>query len=301
MIKVRVIFDVSGWAYFHRARILQEFAPPDMEITIASGQERWNTGHIDILFDLNYGHTTEVRRQGAGRRGMIFMTSFNNGWKSRFEYFTSACNDCHAVVVNNHKYWDLAGRQPGTYHISNGVDRRTFVNKIPMKDRPLKMLWIGSDYHRGTKNYDTLLVPLKERLNGVIDADFWVRDPYGRLLTHGEMANWYNTGCIYVVASNVEGTPNPALEAASCGLAIVTTQVGNMPELIQDRVNGIFVEPTVDSLEAGVREAIARREELSANMEPAIAQWDWHERSQVYYKLFRDLMSGEAPLRRARE
>ena len=48
------------------------------------------------------------------------------------------------------------------------------------------------------------------------------------------MAAWYDTGTVYVVASQFEGTPNPALEAASAGCVVVSTPVGNMPELIRD-------------------------------------------------------------------
>lgn len=301
MIKVRIIFDVVGWAYFHRARILQEYAPPDMEITIGSSRERWSNGGMDLLFDMNYGHTTEVSRQMSSWSSKpLFLVSFNNPARIN-EYFPTVRRDAHAIVINNRRAWEVAGSLAGTYHISNGVDHRVFRSIVPMRDRPLKMLWIGSDYHRGTKNYDSILVHLEKRLQGVVEADFRVTDPVGRIMTPAQMADWYNSGSVYVVASNTEGTPNPALEAASCGCALVTTRVGNMPELVRDGENGVFVEATsIDSVEAGVRQAIARREELSAQMANDIAAWDWRARAEEYYKLFRGLLSGELPLGRPR-
>lgn len=301
MIYVRIIFDVQGWAYHRRALALQEYAPPDIKITIAPGTERWaEGGGMDILFDMNYGHTESVRTQikQQNHRKLLFVSAFNNGWQARPEYFASVCRDAHAVVINNYAYWNNAGRLKGTYHISNGVDRRVFKNTVSIENRPARMLWIGSEYHRNTKNYDQLLVPLRNRLNGIAEADFRVTDPYGKTMNREQMSEWYNTGSVYVVASNVEGTPNPALEAASCGCVLVTTRVGNMPELIEDRANGIFVDHNVESLVAGVREALARRSELAANMEPKIAGWDWKTRAESYYQLFRDLVSGKAEIRR---
>jgi hypothetical protein len=60
-----------------------------------------------------------------------------------------------------------------------------------------------------------------------------------------EMLDFYRSLDVYVCASRSEGTPNPCLEAAACGLPVVTTRVGNMPELIGDGENGFFVERDV--------------------------------------------------------
>lgn len=57
-----------------------------------------------------------------------------------------------------------------------------------------------------------------------------------------EMRDFYHSLDVYVCASRSEGAPNPCLEAAACGIPLVTTRVGSMPELIQDGVNGPFVE-----------------------------------------------------------
>ena len=63
-----------------------------------------------------------------------------------------------------------------------------------------------------------------------------------RWRTAAEMVEFYHSLDVYVCASRSEGTPNPCLEAAACGLPVITTAVGNMPELIRDGHNGFLVE-----------------------------------------------------------
>ena len=67
------------------------------------------------------------------------------------------------------------------------------------------------------------------------------------------MRDFYQSLHVYVCASRSEGTPNPCLEAAACGLPVVTTPVGNMPEFVRDGVNGFFVARDVDAIAATLR------------------------------------------------
>jgi glycosyltransferase involved in cell wall biosynthesis len=46
-----------------------------------------------------------------------------------------------------------------------------------------------------------------------------------------------------VLPSHSEGLPNVILEAQSIGLPMIATRVGGVPELIQDRLNGLLVRP----------------------------------------------------------
>lgn len=46
-----------------------------------------------------------------------------------------------------------------------------------------------------------------------------------------------------VLPSHSEGFPNVLLEAQSIGLPMIATRVGGIPEIIQDRVNGLLVSP----------------------------------------------------------
>jgi ubiquinone/menaquinone biosynthesis C-methylase UbiE len=48
---------------------------------------------------------------------------------------------------------------------------------------------------------------------------------------------------IFVLTSRQEGLPNVILEAMSCGLPVITTDIGGIPEIINDRINGFLTTP----------------------------------------------------------
>ena len=74
--------------------------------------------------------------------------------------------------------------------------------------------------------------------NGVSEhVLFHERVPYFQL------PDVYNSADISVVPSLYDNSPYTCLEAMSCGLPVVGTSAGGMPEYIDDGVNGIIVPP----------------------------------------------------------
>jgi len=293
--KILIVFDAIGWCYHKRALALQKYAPNYIEIDIDNSYTRpLRKKNYDLVFFLPFSYIHKLRKYcEINNLDPVLLTSYNVGWGYANKWLNGTIKYSDAVIINNYEMWEKSGKLSKTYYIANGVDGEIFKNKIPIEKRQNKILWCGSKFHREVKGYDKFLIPLKQKLSksGIV-LDLKLTDSmHGKKLTSKEMATWYNTGSVYLCTSKTEGTPNPALEAAACGCSIVSTRVGNMPELVTNGENGYLVDRNVQILFTYCLLAIQNKRKLSIDMDRKIIDWTWRNRSQQFYNLFIDLMT----------
>ena len=113
-------------------------------------------------------------------------------------------------------------------------------------------------------------------------------------------------GDIFLNTSLTEAFCMAILEAVACGLTVVSTKVGGIPEVLPERYIH-FVEPTVDSIEAGLVKAV---KEVIANRQPSKEEchsfvkktYNWRNvasRTEVVYDSIMERQKIEAkPLRK---
>ncbi len=152
--------------------------------------------------------------------------------------------------------------------------------------------WAGSLSNQGPeqRGFHDLIAPA---VRSVGAARLVVAAREKRWRSPVEMLEFYRSIDIYLCASRSEGTPNPCLEAAACGVPLVTTRVGNMPELVRHGVNGLFVERNVADVAAKLtrlRDDRPLRAELSRNMLASIRDWDWRIQAENYRKMFETIL-----------
>jgi len=78
------------------------------------------------------------------------------------------------------------------------------------------------------------------------------RTTFNGRIEHDEIYRHYSASYIYVNASRIDNQPLSILEAFACGLPVVTTDAGGIPDIVTDGVTG-FVVPVGDY------ESLARR------------------------------------------
>lgn len=143
--------------------------------------------------------------------------------------------------------------------IHNGVDT-DFFRPIEQSGRSNYILYVGRlSYRKGLlelvdafkdiakeSNVDLVLCgkgPLRKVLeDSVKKAGLDDRVHFKGFVTRSELRDLYQKAKMFVAASSYETGPLTALEAMSCGLPLVVTRVGIMPDLIIDGQNGLFVE-----------------------------------------------------------
>lgn len=189
------------------------------------------------------------------------------------------------------------------FYTPNGVDTNFFQPvAAPPPPAPLRVGWAGSlkNHSSVLRGVHEFLVPAVAAVGG---AELCLAAREDRWRTAEEMREFYQSLHVYVCASRSEGTPNPCLEAAACGLPVLTTPVGNMPELIRDGENGLFVSRDADDIAAKLRRLRndpGLRERMGRAARASVEAWDWRHQASRYAEMFEAVLNGRVPLPPAR-
>jgi len=102
--------------------------------------------------------------------------------------------------------------------------------------RNIKFLFAGSDYD----GYPKYRKEIMKNINQI--------DSNGNIsllgnLSISEIVDYYRLADVVIIPSLMEAVSLAAIEAMACGTPVISTNVGGMPELISDGVNGLLVEP----------------------------------------------------------
>jgi glycosyltransferase involved in cell wall biosynthesis len=178
--------------------------------------------------------------------------------------------------------------------VYNGIDRERFR---PL-DRAEACRELGLDAGRRRVLYVGNLLPVKgptvlaeaaEQLDAS-DVIFVGSGPervtVGRRVgarPHEEIPLWMNACDVLCLPSLNEGMPNVALEAMACGLPVVASRVGGVPEIVRDGVNGFTVPPSdVDALANALQRALATKWDREA-IRQSVAQFDWDVNARMVF------------------
>lgn len=74
---------------------------------------------------------------------------------------------------------------------------------------------------------------------------------------HDKLGRYLNEFKVLVLPSYTEGLPGIMLEAMACGTPVLITEVGSVPDIIEDKVNGFLLKDnSVNSIKNGIIEAV---------------------------------------------
>ncbi|MFH1173033.1 MAG: glycosyltransferase family 4 protein [bacterium] len=86
-----------------------------------------------------------------------------------------------------------------------------------------------------------------------------------------DVADVYRRSRVFVMPSFNEGGPRVSLEAMACGLPVITTRVGIMNEIIENKQNGLFVDWTPEDLAEKIVLVLKNQETIGEMGQQALA------------------------------
>jgi len=186
-------------------------------------------------------------------------------------------SQCPNYYVSSEKLFNECNKLPLPYMpktvITDVVDPDLFYPMnlqrfSDMDTRNIVIGWVGNSNwgppeldHKGLK---TILKPAIEQLQ---DEGYRVIGKFAdrniEQTPHDDMVNYYSTIDLLVCVSRSEGTPNPVLEAMACGVPVISTDVGIVPEVLMGKQKEYIIDRNISSLKEKIIHLINNTDEFA--------------------------------------
>ena len=110
-----------------------------------------------------------------------------------------------------------------------------------------------------------------------------------------KVAQFYQAADVYIHAARAETFPNTVLEALACGIPVVATAVGGIPEQVEDGKTGFLVPPKDAEMMASRIEQLLSNDELRKEMgtqavKSARSRFDIEQQVSKYLDWYKEIL-----------
>lgn len=290
--RVAVLADTRGWAHDVIISNVRRNLPPELDLEIHFLYNQDFTRQLpvalrpddyDVIHLLSWRYWPLVRDWDLPAGKLVTTLIGHRGVNGRSpEFLETLSHFARVSVVSARLYRELCPVIPHLFLTPCGVDTQAFVPgsgeiaggfTVGAVGRHYVEAGVGDDI----KGWQMILDPLATSLHPARAR--YLKIDRAAQVPHERMADYYHQLHCLLCASRSEGLPLPLLEAASCGLILLSTDVGVAPELIVEGENGRLLPREVDAFSVAIRE-LARQPERWAVMgrhsrEIVLAGWDW--------------------------
>jgi glycosyltransferase involved in cell wall biosynthesis len=294
--KILLVADRPNWAWDRKSLAIKKNLGSSFDFDIAySDNKKIKLDEYSAVLMYWYNQYLQNFQELENFGGSVFVgiSSFFEVSNSRQQNLIKEISEKenHKVFVHNKALFDKFKNSIQNLSLCpNGVDTDEFQNfkKIKPDKQKLTIGFVGNSASGGRKGINDIIIPAIKEIDGV---EIKMLDPKKNKITKlNDMADFYNSIDCYVCASDNEGTPNPCLEAASCGRPLITTRVGNMPELVKDYENSLFCERSIESVREKILFYRDNRDELINHgnkiQKEILENWCWSKQCLNYKKMF---------------
>lgn len=209
-------------------------------------------------------------------------------------------------------YREFIPEKPPAAIIQDGVCTNRFqpknLERLMQTDRPLRIGWVGNSKwsfeREDFKGLHSIIEPALEQLRAEgLTLETRFADRHVAYISHEMMPDYYASIDVLLCSSKIEGTPNPVLEAMACGVPVISTDVGIVPEAFGPlQSQFILPERSVGAMMDAIRRLDGERHllpRLSAENLARIPAWDWAERVKKFEGFFDSVLARDRTAARA--
>lgn len=177
---------------------------------------------------------------------------------------------------------------PNSYYACHGVDTEFFSQKPYYRKDKLVIGWAGNRDNK-IKGFDLL----EQAVSGRNDIVLKTAEYGPNQLNREQLRHFYHSLDVFVLPSISEGCSAAMLEAISCGLPIIATNVGGWQEISKKTKGGITIERTAQSINDAINKIKdANLEKMGkANRAEMVKNWDWKIKAKDFVKFFNKAMA----------
>jgi len=297
---ILVVADYPGWAFDH---IAKDLAALDLDgirlrvnyyanITAADQYE------ADLLYPLSVSIAQRLYKMGIPLKkmatGITSLVQYEQSLASgNLPYgFLRFIRQLRGINTYSDEIVRLFGPYFPVHKTRVGIDVDLFKPRSGNRpDAAFRAGWVGridDQARRDLKGYDLVLSALPG-----LKAELDIRTFKEQYVPRAQMIDYYqNLDCL-ICSSRTESIPFPVLEAAACGVPVISTEVGIVPELIQNGHNGIIIPRTANAIRKEVIRLMTHPDERRAMGQNArntvVGAWSWEVCRKEWEVFFKSL------------
>jgi glycosyltransferase involved in cell wall biosynthesis len=297
--RILLLSDVPNWAWAIKSNEIKTHISDEFDIDIvhllSHNQRSFDVNRYDLYVTFGWSYVGNIRAVPMERR--VSGVTAHKGKEFFKNNIAPALRNVkwhHANSILLKQELEAAGFK-NVFYVPNGVNEQKFriITPIPEKRDNLIAGHVGKKCGQGTdaKGHKNFIEPACKSA-GVQYVGHY--NNYKNHVPHEKMVDLYQKIDIFIVASETDGTPNGALEAAACGRPILSNDIGNMPEFIKNGYNGFIVNRNVGEYKEKLVWCKANRDkliEMGNNARKTIEEgWTWKIMSENYRKMFNKIL-----------
>ncbi|MFB4474384.1 glycosyltransferase family 4 protein [Oceanobacillus caeni] len=285
--KILLVADRPGWVFHNRAKELMALSSSNLQFDLEYRDKVTAKvkDQYDIIYAMSVGMAKTLHQKGIPLNklaaGITSLRQFNRYKINKGTYskeFLDFFTKLRGVNAFSDECVQEFNKYRPIYKTRVGINKDLF--KPSAANRSQKTFtagWVGridGNAHRKLKGYDLVLSAKKE-----LDIKLDIRTFTKNYVPKEAMVEFYQGLDCFICSSESEGLPNPVLEAGACGVPIISTKVGIVPELIKPYENGIIIQRNASAIRDAIQYLIDnpnQRKSMGSSIRSTILdQWTW--------------------------